>query len=59
MCKNLRKFIVCLIAMGIASLFLLGNYLSGAEFVKLISVTVSVFIGGNVLTKFSKNTKKK
>lgn len=59
MCKNLRKFIVCLIAMGLGSFFLSINHISGAEFVKLISVTVSVFIGGNVLTKFSKNTKKK
>lgn len=57
MCKRMRKFIVCLTAMGLGSLFLWGAYLNGAEFVKLISVVVSVFIGGNVLTKFSKNTK--
>lgn len=57
MCKRLRKFIVCLTAMGLASLFLLGGHLDGVEFVRLISVVVTAFIGGNVLTKFSKSTK--
>lgn len=59
MCKRMRKFVVCLTAMGLGSIFLLGAYISGAEFVKLISVVVSAYIGGNVLTKFSKHVKEK